>query len=691
MRWTLTVEEGEIIINAYKLNGNNERVLVDSARARNGIFLLPVNQKYIFEFKDNLKAPSFIGELDSRSFYVSENNPRRYAVYIDGAVVDGSQTYSCHGNYTNDNKTAYQLWQQKADNTGYELAPQSAGESSPSITTIPASPVVNVEVSFSLVDTIFDGIKSVVWKFGQEIVEVFDNFGNAIKHIFDTIGEFTVSATLKDSTGKEVATTSTAISVKALVCPEGQIEQGGKCVDKPTGVLASIFEDDFNDGQDDLSKWQFTGKWNTKPHGSSADLETTTSHTEAQGYLELRMDTTDVGSTVRSVPFSPQSHIRVEMRHYMQQGGSDYYFPQMSLSGVEKSFGVSITWQKSAYSPDNWCVPYNKVQFSYGIEGNQGDAQWTDAAGKSYAGYCMNKNTTLVSSDYYNRWITTVLDYDVSTGVVKVDLDNDGAIDLTGQVAQEHRIPVNQFSIGTFGWWTGHLHRIDYVKVTGVAAKEVASVTPAQIITLDAESIQALGGTLNGSVSFIEGRNGGKAAKLGGVAAPASIKIPNRDTLKFDNAATFDMWVRLDSMTGMDGYGRTVSNGTYAMSLVAKSHDRNGSAFMTTSTGGIWAATYNSTWSNGGACNIYIESPNIPLGTWFRVTYVVSSTEGIKYYVNQQLQSECKNARPSFAAMNAQDLYIGKFSDYWFPLNGAIQDVAVYKAALTTEQVQALK
>ena len=101
------------------------------------------------------------------------------------------------------------------------------------------TPTINTESSFSLVNTVFDGIKSIVWKFGQEIVEVFDNFGNAIKHIFNTLGEATVSATLKDQTGKEVATATTKVVVTALVCPEGQIVQGGKCVNPQPPVIST--------------------------------------------------------------------------------------------------------------------------------------------------------------------------------------------------------------------------------------------------------------------------------------------------------------------------------------------------------------------------------------------------------------------------------------------------------------------
>lgn len=571
---------------------------------------------------------------------------------------------------TTQDQQRYQLYVGYGDSNDI-IAPQSAGESSPSITTTPASPVVNVEASFSLLDTIFDGIKSVVWKFGQEIVEVFDNFGNAIKHIFDTIGEFTVSATLKDSTGKEVATTYTAISVKALVCPEGQIEQGGKCVDTATGN--TLFVDEFNGLELDTTKW--TTKTATSCCGTGNPAVWTVSNGKlnvelvggSDGYMGVGDGTV---FTPNNISLSGDFDIILSAKELLRQ--TNGYKDNSGIAlGVGKA-GIGIYGNYSGYYSGHAYNTYDKHRIqAFDINGNlclldeglsqsdyyQVDLRIRRVGGQGYVGYRLN------GASAWSEKTCTVDNVAMPTMVVN---SGDGGVTRRN----------GMFSV-----------EVDRFEIRGVPTPATAS----QLITLDAESIQALGGTLNGSVSFIEGRNGGKAAKLGGVSAPASIKIPNRDTLKFDNSATFDMWVRLDSMTGMDGYGRTVSDGTYAMSLVAKSHDRYGSAFMTTSTGGIWAATYNSTWSNGGACNIYIESPNIPLGTWFRVTYVVSSTEGIKYYVNQQLQSECKNARPSFAAMNAQDLYIGKFSDSWFPLNGAIQDIAVYKAALTTEQVQALK
>jgi len=208
-------------------------------------------------------------------------------------------------------------------------------------------------------------------------------------------------------------------------------------------------------------------------------------------------------------------------------------------------------------------------------------------------------------------------------------------------------------------------------------------------ITLDAQGIDAVSGVVNGNVSFITGRNGGKAAKFNGVSDPASIRIPNTDNIKFDTGATFDMWVRLDSMTGMNGNAQIVSNGQYVMALLAKSHDNNGSAFTTTASGKSYFNTYNSTWGAGSSIPCFTNEslPVIPIGEWYRITYTISPTTGIQTYVNKQLYMSCSDIRPDFEQMNTQDLYIGQYSSFWYPLNGAIQDIRIYKSALTPNQV----
>lgn len=267
------------MIEVYSvLNGQKNKLIASSPTVLLNLndnatkFLLPVDERYVFRIKKGTQSPL---ELDSRSFLVTKDKPIDYKINVQ------DDKNNCEGELTQDEQR-YHLRLRNADDQWVD-APQSVGETTPSITTTPASPIVNTETSFSLVDTIFDSIKSIVWKFGQEIVEVFDNFGNAIKHIFNTLGEATVSATLKDQTGKEVATATTKVVVTALVCPEGQIEQGGKCID----TTPVVFEDNFNDNINGVT----AGNWTAVVEGTNPSVQ------EANQRLEVTLPANSLDSS----------------------------------------------------------------------------------------------------------------------------------------------------------------------------------------------------------------------------------------------------------------------------------------------------------------------------------------------------------------------------------------------------------
>lgn len=217
--------------------------------------------------------------------------------------------------------------------------------------------------------------------------------------------------------------------------------------------------------------------------------------------------------------------------------------------------------------------------------------------------------------------------------------------------------------------------------------------SPALSITFSAAAIGALEtNAVSGNVSFVTGKDGRPAAQFGGVAAPGHIRIGNRAVIQFTDEATFDVWVRMDGLTGMDGYGRTVTDGAYAMAVVAKSHDRSGVALMANSLtrpdAGVWLASFDDRF--GGNTCVHVPHAAVAVGTWARLTYVLSSSTGVQTYLNGQLSYSCPGARPDFTVMNGNDLYIGKYSDDWYPFNGAMQDLKIYKKALTAQQVAAL-
>ncbi len=190
-------------------------------------------------------------------------------------------------------------------------------------------------------------------------------------------------------------------------------------------------------------------------------------------------------------------------------------------------------------------------------------------------------------------------------------------------------------------------------------------------------------------VTFGPGKSGG-GALFGGVNNPGHIRIPNSAALQFDTGATYSVWVRLDSLTGMDGWGQPVTGAGYQDTLWAKSHDRAGAGFvfgiLDNKETRMGIGTYES-WVQGGSGSLWTPSKSV--GDWTHVATTLSSTAGFKIYIDGRLYSQGPGP-VSFASMNAQDLYLGKFSDAWYPLHGALDEMRVYNRVLGEAEITAL-
>lgn len=226
------------------------------------------------------------------------------------------------------------------------------------------------------------------------------------------------------------------------------------------------------------------------------------------------------------------------------------------------------------------------------------------------------------------------------------------------------------------------------------------SPPPSFSLDFDSSSISAVGGVATGNgYSLITGNNGRPAIKFGGLLQPGALKIANRAAMQFTTGATFDFWARIDSNTGMDGF-RNSSTTAWAMSLIGKSHDRTGfllnayptdSNFPGTGYGLSLFSTYDPSYSDA-SCTTYLKrNPGKSLGQWYRVTGTLSPTAGIRVYADKELVYQCPASRVNFTQANGQDLYVGGgSSNFWYPLNGAVQDLRIYQSALTDAQIQAL-
>ncbi len=199
-------------------------------------------------------------------------------------------------------------------------------------------------------------------------------------------------------------------------------------------------------------------------------------------------------------------------------------------------------------------------------------------------------------------------------------------------------------------------------------------------------------GVLEGNVIKATGYNG-SGALFGGFNNPAAVHVPNSSSLQFQQDFSVSVAVKMTTFSGMDGWGSSADYGIH--SLFAKSHDRNGVALMAYGDGSSGSvdvaghiATYGWTplnWNNPTV------APNAPANEWVHLTWVFSNSKHVaQFYADGVLIATDNGFSQDFSEMNNQDLYLGKFSDYWFPLNGVLDEVRVYNRALNKAEVVTL-
>lgn len=188
------------------------------------------------------------------------------------------------------------------------------------------------------------------------------------------------------------------------------------------------------------------------------------------------------------------------------------------------------------------------------------------------------------------------------------------------------------------------------------------------------------------SASLTEGVSGmpNSGCQFGGPSNPGSVFIHNSASLRIENGWSFACWVKITSTRSMNGYGYTSNDGPHT--IFAKSHDRHGFVIFCNLNGGkfnTWLGGFAS-WTGGINANLQGDY----LNKWVHVAYVYSDHQ-FKVYLN----GECKNTKnvtPDFSAANGQDMYLGKFSDSWYPMNGVLDEVRIYNRGLMESEVMSL-
>ena len=454
------------------------------------------------------------------------------------------------------------------------------------------------------------------WDFGDGNAGSSDTTTRSVTHTYTQPGTYTVLMDEKSLIpGQNLGRVSKSITITSVSPPN----------------TAIIFEDDFNDGLDDLTKWDFSPYYNNgRYHGVA--------HTETNGYLEIRMDQTDVGGFIESQAFPALSKLRLEMRHFMSPNPIyDYFEPRIRLFSDKGpgAYAIEVLFKRSAWSPVNSCSSYD---FPMGFS-------WLENRNL----FCLSNQTQsqTTSSALYNRWITTVIDYDQATGKIDVDYEGDGVIDISGTVAEADRVAIKAIGYSAYGWWTGHYGRVDWIKVYSTSSSNLNVGLVAHYSFDDCTAKDGSGNAHNGTIVGSPGCvNGPKGNALNFDGANDYIVIPNASGYP-SNAITMAYWINHEGNT-IQAFENYISKDLAFQSYLLGDTHQFQSGFYT-GTPGVWSGYLS-------GVNSVTQTGNVH----YAFTYDNATHTG-KIYINGQLVNTINDpSSDAIVRQSSEPLYLGR-------------------------------
>ena len=169
------------------------------------------------------------------------------------------------------------------------------------------------------------------------------------------------------------------------------------------------------------------------------------------GEIALTADVTDNTGRIRTLTLPESSAVTVRAKHYLVPA-NNYFYPMITLLDAWGNLLTALQWRKSDYEASEVCNGVSTFNHPILVVPN------LTCAGAS----------TVTSSSLYGRWSETTLTYNASTGLITVDLDSDGSIDISTTVPIAQRNTVSSVGFHGYGWFTGHLMKLDHARINYV-------------------------------------------------------------------------------------------------------------------------------------------------------------------------------------------------------------------------------
>ena len=179
--------------------------------------------------------------------------------------------------------------------------------------------------------------------------------------------------------------------------------------------------------------------------------------------------------------------------------------------------------------------------------------------------------------------------------------------------------------------------------------------------------------------------NANSAYNFAGIASPQTIMVPSAPSLNFNNQASVSLWVYMNSYYGMNNVGAPVTLGTHI--LWSK---ENATGFYGNVVGQSDGKFLVHTSPDGTGNPIEAEEvvPCSATGQWVHLVFVYYPYE-TRIYANGVLIKRNYGVNNFINSQN-KNLWFGRHSFFWYPLNGKLDDIRIYNRPLNEDEIHVL-